>query len=243
MVVTFSQLGQKGRLGNCLFQAAATIALSLRNGDNYQFPHCEIERLFHIPQDRFIARDKIKYRHVYNEPYFHYREIRYKRDIDLNGYFQSIRYFNNCKDKIRLLFTPRVKVGGGEGRIGIHIRRGDYLEKHLQGCFENLGLEYYMGAIKIFGDERYIIFSDDIGWCKKVFIGKQYTYSEGRLPIEDLSLMIGCKGHIIANSSFSWWGAWLSGSDRVIAPERWFGPKLRITHDTRDLIPREWQRI
>ena len=93
------------------------------------------------------------------------------------------------------------------------------------------------------GDITYLIFSNDIEWCKKNFIGNQFIFIEGEKDYIDLWLMSLCKNNIIANSSFSWWGAWLNtNSDKkVITPKNWFGPA--INHSTQDLIPEKWFMI
>ena len=93
--------------------------------------------------------------------------------------------------------------------------------------------------------DKYMIFSDDLDWCKATFVGEQFHFSEERDPVKDLGNMISCLNHIVANSSFSWWGAWLCPNEdkKVVAPKIWFGPKLAPTHDTKDLIPNKWIRV
>ena len=81
--------------------------------------------------------------------------------------------------------------------------------------------------------DRYLVFSDDIPWCREHFRGQQFEFSEGRDEIEDLLLMSSCRGAIISNSSFSWWGAWLAGHNKVICPSRWFGPGMSAFNQDR----------
>ena len=135
--------------------------------------------------------------------------------------------------------------------VGVHIRRGDYVANPIANQFHGVcSLEYYLAAIAKLKEEigapRFFVFSDDIGWARQnlrlpdptTFVdhnGEAHDY-------EDLRLMSLCKHHIIANSSFSWWGAWLSNNpDKiVIAPERWFrDPSM----DPRDLVPEGWHRL
>jgi len=84
MPITFKQLGNKGRRGNMLFQASATISLALRNNDDYIFPHCDIEHDFNIPKSKFVPRNKIIPKFMHNEIGFHYTPIQYKPNLDLD---------------------------------------------------------------------------------------------------------------------------------------------------------------
>jgi hypothetical protein len=89
------------------------------------------------------------------------------------------------------------------------------------------------------GYEKFMVFSDDIDWCKQNFIGDEYIFSEGQKNYQDLIMMSGCQSHIIANSSFSWWGAWLGNNSQksIIAPSNWFGPKGPSNYE---IIPTNW---
>ena len=86
------------------------------------------------------------------------------------------------------------------------------------------------------------VFSDDITWCRNNLGFKNMIFVEGNVDIEDLWLMSLCEKNIIVNSSFSWWGAWLQKerNSPVVVPERWFGPNLMLSNDTKDLIPEGW---
>jgi hypothetical protein len=103
-----------------------------------------------------------------------------------------------------------------------------------------------------------VVLSDDIPWCRTYFSGRRFTFIDGQSPAEDFFLMSACANHIISNSSFSWWGAWLgiNPAKRVIAPRDWFtgefadaaipfvaGPPHHGFHDTRDLTPENWTRL
>ena len=110
----------------------------------------------------------------------------------------------------------------------------------------SLGLDYYEEALSKFGDNRtVIIFSDDPAWCKeqKLFDSDRFLVAEGNSQYIDMCLMTLCVGHIIANSSFSWWGAWLANSEKVIAPKNWFSGHLEEQNDTKDLYCPEWEVI
>lgn len=238
-MITFSELGKLGRLGNQLFQISATIATALENNDSYGFPNWEYEEHFNLEHCFF---ENIKYEKVYHEANFHYSKIPYTKNLNLKGYFQSEKYFFEYKDLIKEYLTPKLKVKEEDGLCGIHVRRGDYLK--LKDCYAQLDMSYYSGAMKKSGCNKFIIFSDDIDWCKQNFKGKQFEFSENKKPHEDLAIMINqCCGLVMANSSFSWWGAYLNKNTnkKIIAPCKWFGSKL--PHDIKDLLPYSWIKI
>jgi len=172
---------------------------------------------------------------TYNESKHNYQEIPFTDNMELNGYFQTEKYFINARQEILEKFgTTKTLIN----KTSIHIRRGDYLlypTKHPLPPFE-----YYTNNINT--NKEYIIFSDDIPWCKQAF--KNYNnieYSENKSELEDLELMMRCKNNIIANSSFSWWGAWLNQNENkiVITPKVWFGPDNSHLNSS-DLILENW---
>jgi hypothetical protein len=137
------------------------------------------------------------------------------------------------------------------------VRRTDYLRSPF---FADLGQStYYDEAIRQFdADTIFLCFSDDIPWCKTRFRDRRFVYIEGLRDIADLFFISLCGGHIIADSSFSWWGAWLNPHKhkKVVAPEKWFSgeradpaipfktePAYCGYHDTRNLLPDEWIRL
>jgi hypothetical protein len=174
-------------------------------------------------------------------------------NVYLLGYWQCERYFADCADTVRSEFALRGEPQGEnisllreiEEResVSVHVRRGDFLtEPGFQAC----GLEYYRSAAERIARAvrapHYYVFSDDPAWAKEylalqpaVFVSHNGT---GR-PEEDLRLMRWCKHHIIANSTFSWWAAWLceQPGKMVIAPRRWFADPKR---DSSDIVPASW---
>lgn len=131
-------------------------------------------------------------------------------------YLQDEKYFIEYKDELRAIF--------GEGiepidMVSIHVRRTDYVDN--QFYINLMETDYYERAMELFPDEKFLVFSDDIEWCKQQDIFKNCAFSENNTELEDLKLMAGCKAHIIANSSYSWWAAYISG-DKTIAPRTWF---------------------
>ena len=193
----------------------------------------------------------------YNEPHFHFDEniFNIKDETNINGFFQSELYFKHIENDIRQLFEFKKNIQDKSNLIlnekkktklvSIHVRRSDYLG--LQHQYNLLDVEYYQKAINLFDDDvyQYLIFSDDINWCKEIF-GKNemIDYIEGNDPYIDLYLMSQCDHNIIANSTFSWWGAWLNKNKnkKVIVPSVWFNPN-RKDLDTKDMIPKDWIKI
>ncbi len=178
----------------------------------------------------------------------------------LDGYWQSEKYFSDIEDVIRKEFTVKSKPDPinesylGEIRdcesVSVHVRRGDYVSNPTTAQVHGfLGLGYYQKALSIILENtdrpHFFVFSDDLEWAEgniKTDAPITYVKYNGAKNYEDLRLMSACKHHIIANSSFSWWGAWLS-PDRekiVIAPRRWFKSD-RL--NARDLIPESWHKI
>ena len=108
-------------------------------------------------------------------------------------------------------------------------------------------MDYYKEALSYFGNSPVLIFSDDPTWCmeQSLFADDRFMISESRNQYIDLCLMTKCSDFIIANSSFSWWGAWLSTSSekQVIAPMKWFGPPLDAQHNTKDLYCEGWMKL
>jgi hypothetical protein len=260
--VTFP-LGKMGGLGNQLFQIAATIGIAHRNGCSFVFPAWPYARHFEfpIPQSRFIREFQRRMPST-----FAYEEIVIDRATELLGYFQSERYFADCQDEVRHYFTPHHALAQllerqfgdllAASTCSLHVRRTDYIG---DPAWPDLTVsDYYERAMAQFdSDTTFVIFSDDIEWCKDRFRGRPMVFVEALSAVEDLFLMARCKGHIIANSTFSWWGAWLDPNPRkkVIAPLRWFAgshadPSISFSarrqdgyYDTTDLIPPSWIRV
>lgn len=131
-------------------------------------------------------------------------------------YLQDPKYFKGYEEEIRTLFGEGII---SDDRVAIHVRRGDYVNNPF---YVNLcNSIYYAEAVLEFPNEKFIVFSDDIEWCKMYF-DSRFEFSEGHTAEEDLKLMAGCKGIIMANSSLSWWAAFLGPKKKVIYPKKWF---------------------
>ena len=232
-MITFSKLGHYGRLGNQLWQIASTIGIAEKSQHDFCFPDWEWQKFFpnKLPtcSDTFDAAKVVE-----KTPYFTDYNLNSSYDWDLYGYFQSWKYFANCEDKIRHYFHfPKLPLKG----VAVHVRHGDYL--YLNHIHPVLPLEYYQEAMKQFKGEAFTIFSDDIEWCKENFTGKNVDFFEPNgNDFLDFSYMAGFSKFIIANSSYSWWAAWLSGSSEIIAPKTWV-----TTEDKDDRVLPAWSRL
>jgi hypothetical protein len=229
-MITFSNLGNYGRLGNQMFQYAAVIGIAKKNGYEYCFPLDKtiFLKVFNVtaPNKLWLFGQQI----VYHKHKFEPRIFLLPDDIDYNGFFQTEKFFEHCANFIRSEFSfkehvkqkvdPTIKQ---QQYISIHVRRTDYLQ--LQECHPCPTLEWYNKAMEHFPGAKFMVFTDDKEWCFDNFDKKKCTISPFIAPEEDLYAMTQCHGHIIANSTYSWWGAWLPNSQKVIAPKIWYGPK------------------
>lgn len=251
-----------GGLGNMLFQISAAYAVSLR--DNKEFI-CDTKHIHssHGEYTNYLTNifRKIKIKNNlpfvggYGEINFSYNEIpKFNENILLLGYYQTEKYFKNYSNEILNLFkidedtetylltkyNDLLKMN----TCSLHIRRGDYLGQ--PEFHPVLELDYYKESISHFDeDTQFLIFSNDIEWCENNldFI-KNKTFISGNHNYQDLYLMSLCKHNIIANSSFSWWGAWLNQNEnkKVISPKIWFGPRYH-SYNTIDLYCEGWIKI
>ena len=121
----------------------------------------------------------------------------------------------------------------------VHVRRTDYAKSN--GFHNMLDMDYYDEAISNIGSGKYVIFSDDIEWCRRSLKFKNLFFVEGNSSWEDLFLMSLCNNNIMANSTFSWWAAFLNKNKnkRIIFPSKWFGKKCK--HKTNDMFPTSWE--
>jgi len=131
-------------------------------------------------------------------------------------YVQNYEYFDMYSDEIKQIFGQDIEKND---KVAIHVRRGDYVDHPLY--VDLMKTNYYNNAMAQFPDSKFKVYSDDIEWCAKQEIFKDCEFSENINELEDLNDIAGSKGVIMANSSFSWWGAYLNEGN-VIAPKQWF---------------------
>jgi len=183
--------------------------------------------------------------------------LRIDHDAYLDGYWQTEKYFTSIADELRQVLTFRKAAEGPNAEVAqrimrtlavsIHVRRGDYVSHPAaKAHFVTCEPAYYSAAIERIvqriPEAHFFLFADDIGWAREnIRTGPPLEFIEHNTAassFEDMRLMALCRHHIIANSSFSWWGAWLDQhpDKLVIAPRRW----LRDGSSTNDLIPLSW---
>jgi hypothetical protein len=180
------------------------------------------------------------------------------RDVYLDGYWQSEKYFSDISGTVRREFAVRHELDVQNGEmaarirdtqsVSVHVRRGDYVsDPTISLIHGTCGLDYYLRSIHVIADQvvhpHFFVFSDDLVWAKENLRLDYPTtfvdHNNSDTCYEDLRLMSLCRHNITANSSFSWWGAWLNANPTkvVVAPKRWFRDASR---DTRDLFPDGW---
>jgi hypothetical protein len=179
-------------------------------------------------------------------------------DLLLDGYWQSEQYFAGAEDVIRKDLTPTINLSELDEHIklamqntvsvSLHVRRGDYVTNaHANAWHGVCGLDYYRQALSVIASRiqhpHYFVFSDDMEWVKaNLPIGQPCTYvshNDEATAVNDLMLMASCQHHIIANSSFSWWGAWLNPSQDklVVRPRVWL---KQLPHMNDSVCPASW---
>lgn len=179
-------------------------------------------------------------------------DVKTIQNFYLDGYFQNPIIFQDLRTVLlkELTFPAlcgiakkiEMKISTSENSVAIHVRRGDYLKPEINAIHGVLTMEYYIESIAIINNKItkpfFYIFSDDAIWCEAnfSFLDSKEVISGKNLAWVDMCLMSKCKHQIIANSSFSWWGAWLNNNPKkiVIAPKKWFNQMPT------DIIPNEW---
>lgn len=167
----------------------------------------------------------------------------------LTGFWQSETYFAENADEIRFdLKLSHIEKNAlkslypfiEDNTVSVHVRRGDYVNlQHMHPCQT---VEYYDKALESIGEfSNILVFSDDINWCKENFKYDNMHFSEGQDNVTDLYTMSLCSHNVVANSSFSWWGAWLNEnpSKKVVAPSYWFANGTA----SENIIPNNWIKI
>jgi len=267
-MIGHNHLGKNGRFGNQMFQYASTRGIAAARGYDFIIPdgprtdeefydeenQHKLFMAFKMPGLQNVGMLNASYR---QENSFRYDEdlVKYcPDDINLYGYFQSERYFFHIEEELRKDFEFRDEVKklcgdiwkqivvdeGYSEAISLHVRRTDHLIKPT--FHPVLPISYYEEALaKLSKDIPVFVFTDDPAWAfdHEFFSSDRFFISESD-NIHDMCLMSMCNYNIIANSTFSWWGAWLSGHNNVIGPKLWFGPD---GEDPTDIFIDRWEYL
>lgn len=237
-----------GRRGNGHFQAAATIALALRNGAEFSMPtvtssdHWSPLILPHLVHPNYqYGQTNI----IIEEKQFHYEPIEYKKEwnsqnVLLKGYYQSEKHFIDFKDEVIKLFNYPWQLN--YGFVSVHIRRTDFIELAMKHPV--VLDEWYIEAMAMFPNKKFIFYSDDIEYCKKTFGHRNDCYFAEDSIDQDFIDMSCCENNILSASTFAWWAGYLNKNPnkKIVLPSRWFTENWDGA-DVKDLIPESWIKL
>lgn len=262
----------QGGLGNQMFQIASTYSHAKKNNDEAVF-NLSNSHTPHQGQNSFKYKNTLfkSFKNnpnvyetcvnAFSQPGHSFCELPYFENMQLQGFYQSEKFFIEYKNELINIFREGLmtyktkwetinneinllRKNLNKPIVSIHIRRGDYLK--FKGIHDPCSIEYYNKAMDIMknqvGDFHAYFVSDDIEWCREIFEGHG-SFSKNIDELDDLILMVNSDHNIIANSSFSWWGAYLNNNNnkKIISPKKWFGP--RGPQDQQDIIPECWIKI
>jgi len=261
----------KGGLGNQMFQYATAYALAKKYKIllklDTQFFKTKKKRIFGLHNYRIFEKiispqefNKVKpnllilkHKKYKLKPI----DIKPSQHVYLDGFWSSEKYFKAVEEDLRTIFVPKAPLNEqntklanyikNSNAISIHVRRQDYLK--LQNNVNICTLKYYNSAIETLishvDNPKFFIFSDDFKWTKENIHSNCPTvyveYNKDERNYVDIYLMSLCKHHIIANSTFSWWGAWLNSYKQkiILYPKRWSSDNV---HNMEDRIPLDWSK-
>lgn len=256
-MITAYSIGTNGRLGNQMFQYAALHGIARANGFAYWSPGGRLFEVFTmdgcqnvppiVPPDLRVEEASFGF-----DSRFLNRMI---DNVDLHGYFQTEMYWSHVRNEIVKMFefkkdiknVPRDLLEFCQSSKFLHVRRTDYISSN--GYHPTLDFDYYLNLVE--SGESVSIFTDDNEWgeklrkkCEKKGNASVLMSNKGLRDVQELYLMTNCNSAVIANSSFSWWGAYLGPHQRgqkVIAPKNWFGSQG--PQDTADLYVENWVKV
>lgn len=263
-MITFPGLGYYGRLGNQLFQIASSIGIAIERGDEWSFPAWDYTPYFEIPEAWFTnqpGEDAATIPQHLDE-----RCRRFLQDYSLfKDHWDLIWSIFQPSDMAESYLRNNWPLFFELDRpVAVHVRRGDNAAR-AEGwrTYPLPTLDYYKNALDIFSEGPVVVFSDEPEWCLEHFVHEfpdrsMHVITGGKTRPEtpvgganpeppmdwtDMQLMSKCSAHIIANSTYSWWGAWLkAGPLKAIYPSVWYGPDLAHV-DWRLIIPDEWTEV
>ena len=270
-MVTNNLLARGGRIGNQMFQYAALVGIKHKNQCNIALTKSQkddsfISKAFDLTECSFLDEEDLFFDTTYHERHFNFDEqvLNISSNTNIIGYFQNENYFSHCSDIIKKEFSFKKEIEQEcvsfinevkkNTLVSLHVRRSDYLS--LPNVFYQLTLDFYEKCINFFNKKntQFLIFSDDIDWCKKNFRGDAFIFSDKDYSY-DLCLQSMCDHHIISNSTFSWWGAWLGRNKNktIFAPKQWFQKNYQVSNppienyiqafSENKIVPKEWIKV
>ena len=251
-----------GKLGNQLFQIALLFGIRERRGhDFYVLRRGEqVWECFDLAVPFVGPRTTHCFREGFGSCNFDPAALEQPDGTGFHGWYQSYRYFDDVKASLvpflRFYATPRAfseamlqayRKRHGRPIVSVHVRRGDYVLPGDEDVWGDLAADgYYQTAVDAIGDDvLYLVFSDDVAWCRRsLHLGASHVEFADFNPFGSLCMMTGCDVNVVANSSFSWWGAYLNPTSEVHAPSRWFGPAMPTPNERQDdIVPPAWRTI
>lgn len=242
----------QGRMGNALFQYATAFSYAKKHGLRFSIPRETNDAKWNpIYLEHLLIPHGTPDITIQEKTYFKCDELEFKEEwkygkvIELEGYFQNPKYFQEYRREILEAFNIDTTIHN-EDTISIQVRRGDYLiytDKH--PAFSD---EYMCNAMDMVGFNKFLVFSDDIPWCRGYFNDKKFNWAqidfqEGKSEIEDIKGIACCVGHINSSSTFAWWGSWIGYQDAItITPEIWLLHK-HANEWMDEIIPSNWIKI
>jgi hypothetical protein len=254
-------MGNYGRMGNQMFQYATMYSLAKFNGYEFGIPFsCRNSENDYVDLCLFDCFSNLSAKNCSNIKHqtrlqedkseFNSNFFKIPDNVDIVGYFQSEKYFKQYREDILREFTfndlikqkcKNLKESLGNLCISIHMRFGDY--EKLSHIYPRPTAEYYKTALEMLpSDATILLFSDDLNKASSFFktVEKDFKIFNNLNKYEDMCLMAMCDYHIIANSSFSWWGAWLGNSKKTIAPKAWYGNDSTAPKYWDDIYCEDW---
>ena len=249
-----------GRLGNQLFQLGLLFAIKDRHGYDFFLPRegAVLWDCFDLDVPATGPECDHRFLERYGSCNFDAQVFEEPDGTMFEGFFQSHRYLDDCKASLSRFLRFRVEHRASSEAmlfayrrryrrpvVGLHVRRTDYVKPGSEVFWGDLARDgYYDRAVEAIGnDVTYLVFSDDVEWCR-CSLGLERAEYVDVDTATTLCLMTSCDVNVIANSTFSWWGAYLNPQAEVYAPSRWFGPAMPPPNDRQDdIVPPAWRLI
>jgi len=259
-VITSATFGFGGRLGNQLFQLGLLFAVAARTGHRFGLRRAgeQIWDCFDLDVPELAGAVTNRFTEPPRSCNFDPRVFSQPDGTAFEGYYQSWRYYEHCRPELRSFLkfqarhrdlarieVERLRSAHHLPLVSVHYRRTDYLNPPTMNAWGDLHVDgYYDRAFHRLGDDVvYVVFSDDLPWCRENVRRRHVSFADFDACVS-LCMMTLCDVNVIANSSFSWWGAFLNqAGGPAFAPSRWFRRMLPPPHDCRDMAPPDWVRI